>query len=126
MDDPRAIHGVMYGLSASEARLMVFVSYISEQLQLLYCLRVFYQFMSPEYFHHAKLLVGHTHNTHMPFGRQDFFDPADVYIGILPAAAVPQIDAELEHLEAITLYLFTEQGIVLPVLFGVSRQVEKY
>jgi hypothetical protein len=48
-----------------------------------------------------------------------------MYIGVFPAAAMAQINAELEHLEAIGQDILPEFGINFPVLFGFRGKVEK-
>jgi hypothetical protein len=49
-----------------------------------------------------------------------------MYIGIFPAGAVPQINAELKHIESVGHNIFPEPGIYLPVLFGFCWQIKKY
>jgi hypothetical protein len=62
----------------------------------------------------------------MPFIRQDFFDPFYMDIGIFPAAAVPHIHGELEHLETVSQDVFTEFGIDFTLCLGFRRQIKKY
>jgi len=95
-----------------------------KKLQLLGRGRNIYSFMPPEDLHHAKLLVCNAQDTDMPFAGQYLLDPPDVDIRILLAAAVPQVQAELEHLEPVRQHILAKMGIVLPVLLGLGRQIE--
>src|SRR2546423_8112912 len=96
-----------------------------EKLQLLYGFRALYLVMTAKYLHHAELLVCHAHNTYMPLGRKYLFNPFNMHIGVFPAAAMSQVNAELEHLEAIGNNLLPEPGVYFPVLFGFRGKVEK-
>jgi hypothetical protein len=49
-----------------------------------------------------------------------------MHIGVFPAAAMPDIRAELEHLEAIRQNSLTELSVGLPVLLGFGRQIKHY
>ena len=82
--------------------------------------------MPTKNFHHPKLLVGNAHNAYMAFGWQFCFYPLYMYFCIFPAWAMPEINAELEHIEAICHNVLPEFGINLPVLFGFCWQVKKY
>jgi hypothetical protein len=84
------------------------------------------QFSASEYLHHPELLIGDAHNPHMPFRRQDSLNPFDMHVGILPAAAMAYIHAELKHRKTVSHDLLSEQGIVSPVSFGVGWQVKMY
>jgi hypothetical protein len=97
-----------------------------KKLQLLYRFRSIYQFFSPEYLHHPKLLIRDAHNPHMPFGGQDGLYPFYMHVGIFPAGAVAEVNAELEHAEPVGHNVLAEFRIDLPLLFGLGRQVEEY
>jgi hypothetical protein len=97
-----------------------------EKFQLLHRFRRFNLLSSPEYFHHPKLFIGHAHNAYMSFWGQNFLYPFNMNIGIFPAAAMPYVHAELEHAKPVSHDLLAEFGVILPVLFGFSRQIKKY
>jgi hypothetical protein len=62
----------------------------------------------------------------MTLPRQYLFHPLNMHIGVLPAAAMPQINTKLEHLETISHNLLSEFGIYFPVLFSLGWQIKKY
>lgn len=62
----------------------------------------------------------------MPFGRQYAFDSFNMHIGIFPAGAMTQVNAELEHIEAIRQNFLPEFGVDLPVFFGFRGKIKKY
>jgi hypothetical protein len=49
-----------------------------------------------------------------------------MYIRIFPAGAVAQVYGELEHGKPILQQFLAEQSVLLTLLFGLRRQVEKY
>ena len=76
--------------------------------------------------HVSELFIRYAHDAHMAFGRKKTLHPPDVHLRIFAAAAVPYVHAELKHLKTVFQNFLPEQGIVLPVLFGFGRKVEKY
>lgn len=82
--------------------------------------------MTLEYLHHSELLVGDAHDAHVALGRQARLRPFYMDLCVFPAAAMPHVNAELEHLEAVVEHFFAEHGIILPVLLCFRRKIEKY
>lgn len=97
-----------------------------EKFELLDGFRVFHQVMPPEYLHHSKLFIRNAHDPHMALWREDLFYPLYMDFSILPAGAMTQVNAELEHIEPIAHNLLSEPGIYFPVLLGFGWQVKKY
>lgn len=97
-----------------------------KELQLLRHRRRLHEFSSPENFHHTKLFIGNTHDANMPLLGKDFFHPFNMHVCIFLAGAVPQVNAELEHVETIRDNILSEFGIDLPVFFGFCRKIKKY
>lgn len=62
----------------------------------------------------------------MPLWGQDSFYSLYMHLGIFPAGAMAQVNAELKHIEAVGHDILSEFGVNLPVFFGFSRQVKKY
>lgn len=100
--------------------------FFSEKFELLGRFGCIHQFPAPEDLHHSKLFIGDAHYPDMAFRRQDGFYSFCMYLGILPATAMPYIHAELEHGEPVCHDLLPEQCIVFPVLFGFGRKVKMY
>ena len=80
--------------------------------------------MSLEDLNHAKLLICNTHNANVAFWWQDGFDSFSVHLCVFAAAAMPEVHAELKHLEAIRQHALSKAYVVLPVGFGFRWQVE--
>jgi hypothetical protein len=97
-----------------------------EEFELLGGFRSVYHYPAAEYFHHPKLFIGDADDPDMAFWRQDRLHSSHMHIGIFPAAAVAYIHAELEHRKPVCHDLLAEQGIVFPVLFGISRQIKMH
>jgi hypothetical protein len=97
-----------------------------KKFELLHRFWCFHKVMSTEDFHHSELFVGNTHDAYMPFWGKNVFYPLDMYLRIFPAGAVPQVYAELEHIEAVGHNIFPEPGIYFPILFSFCWQVKKY
>ena len=74
--------------------------------------------LAPKYLHHAELFIGDGHDANMPLRRQDLFDTFDMHVGMFPAAAVPEVHAELEAGEAAIEHTFPEFGVLLFFLLG--------
>jgi len=98
----------------------------SKKFQLLYRFGRFHYIPSTKNLHHPELLIGDAHYPDISFRRQHSFHPLDMDFRILPAGAMPQVNAELEHLEPIRYNILSEPGIDLPVLFGFCRKIEEY
>lgn len=98
----------------------------SKKLQLLHCFWRFHYIPSAKNLHHSELFIGDTHYPNISFRRQDLFYSLNMHLGILPAGAMPQVNAELKHLEPIRYNILPEPSIDLPVLFGFCRKIEEY
>jgi hypothetical protein len=84
------------------------------------------QAVTIKYFHHTELLVGNAHDTYMTFRWQYLFYPFYMRLRIFPAATVPHINAELEHLETIFQDVLAEPGIYFSLRLGFRGKVKKY
>ena len=97
-----------------------------EQFQLLAWGSRFYLFLTMKKLYHPKLLVRYLHNTDLALLRQVKFCPLNMYIGIFPTGAKPEINTELEHLKSVVQQLFTKERCRFPILLGFGREIKKY
>ena len=99
---------------------------VSKQLQLL-AWRVNRLWLAvAEDLHVAKLFVGDAHDANVTKFGHKRFHPLDVYLGIFPARAMPQIDGKLEHRKTVGHDALAEIGVGLPLFLRLRRQIEKH
>ena len=98
----------------------------SKQLQLLargvHCLRL----AVAENLHFSKLFVGDAQNTDVAKLGHERLYPLDMYLGILIAWAMSQINRKLEHREAVRHNALAEIGVGLTLFLRLRRQIEKH
>ena len=98
----------------------------SKQLQLLarrvHCLRL----AVAENLHFSKLFVGDAQNTDVAKLGHERLYPLDMYLGILIAWAMSQINRKLEHREAVCHDALAEIGVGLTLFLRLRRQIEKH
>ena len=78
-----------------------------------------------EEFDVCKLFVRYSQNTNMSILRDGCLNATDVYAHVLSAGAMPDVDGELEHGEAIAHDVFTEFGRSLTFLLGICGEVKE-
>lgn len=96
-----------------------------KQLQLLRIGVNLYYLGGLKQLHTPKLLIGYTQYSNVTLRGQKRFHPLYMHLGILTAWAASGVYGELEHCKAILQDVLSELCIVLPVLLGIGRQVEK-
>ena len=98
----------------------------SKQLQLLarrvHCFRL----AVAENLHFSKLFVGDAQNTDVAKLGHERLYPLDMYLGILIAWAMSQINRKLEHCEAVSHNALAEIGVGLTLFLRLRRQIEKH
>lgn len=97
----------------------------SEKLQLLghFLGGLFFRVM-PD-LHPLELGIGHCEHPHMPKFGQAAHHSLLMDLHIIPAAAMAQIDAELEHRETIGQKVLAKAGCGLALLGSVRGQIEE-
>jgi len=98
----------------------------SKKLQLLGRSRPVLQCPPPEKLHHPKLFIGQGHYYYFPFWSQKTFYTHYMHISIFAAVAMADINGKLHHGKPILLQVFPKHCVIMPILFGFGRQVEKY
>jgi hypothetical protein len=97
----------------------------SKQFKLLGGARPVRRFGAVEVFHHAVLPISDVKNDDFSFWWQESFHPLGMDLGILPAGAVPGVDAVLHHGKAILYQRLAKLGVILALFFGLYREVEE-
>ena len=98
----------------------------SKQLQLLAWRIHRFRLTVAKYLHITKLLVGDTQNADVTKLGHKRLHPFDMHLSVLITWAMPEINRELEHSEAIGHDAFTESGIGLTLLLRLGRQIKKH
>lgn len=83
------------------------------------------QFPPFKYLHHPKLLVGNPQYADMSFLREGVLHSLYVYVSVLVAHAMADVDGKLEHVKPVLQQLLPKARVCFPVGFRFRRQVEE-